>query len=69
MISIVILITVFFFTITFLIVSYLDLKFRRIPNNLFKFAFTFSLILNIGESILYFDNYVVFIFGKIFFFL
>ncbi len=68
MISIVILTTVFFFTITFSIVSYLDLKFRRIPNNLLKFAFTVSFILNIGESTSYFDKYVIFVFGKIFFF-
>jgi len=68
MISIVIPITVFFFAITFSIISYLDLKFRRIPNNLFKFAFTVSFILNIGESISYFDNYVIFVFGKFFFF-
>lgn len=67
MVSMVFLLTTFYFTITFSVVSYLDLKFRRIPNKIFKLAFAVSFILIIAESVFYFNNYILFVFGKFFF--
>lgn len=67
MISLNLLLNMVYFFIIFSLITYLDLKFRRIPNKVFKLVFSISLIFNMTESFLYLNNYFIFILSKFFF--
>ena len=68
MVLLMILLNTLYFEILFLFISYLDLKYRKIPNSFFIFTFCLSFILILLESLLFFNNFLIIILGKLFFF-
>lgn len=51
----------------FLVLLCFDIKYRKVPNKVFKLGFGIAFILNIFEYLICFNNFMVFIFGKFFF--
>ena len=69
MVLLIVLLTVFYFGSLFLFGFYLDIRYRKIPNSFFKLVFGFSIVLNIFELLFFSNNFMIVIFGKVFFFL
>ncbi len=64
---IILVLTSFYFCILFPTLFFFDLKYRKVPNKFFKLGFGMGFILNIFECLFYFNNIIIFIFGRFFF--